>query len=139
VKNSSPVKKEVVSEKSKSLRKETMLDTIDESNQTPKKHARSAKSNSVEKADKKSPSKKLSSSVVKSEANSMETLGNVKQKSPRKRLKQTPSPERLSVVTPESFSASLSDSFDLEFFGEACFCTLTFLTVPVSSEYNCEV
>jgi hypothetical protein len=47
VKNSSPVKKEVVSEKSKSLRKETMLDTIDESNQTPKKHARSAKSNSV--------------------------------------------------------------------------------------------
>jgi hypothetical protein len=31
------------------------------------------------------------------------------------------------------FSASLSDSFDLEFFGEACFCTLTFLTVPVSS------
>jgi hypothetical protein len=60
---------------------ETMLDTIDESNQTPKKHARSAKSNSVEKADKKSPSKKLSSSVVKSEANSMETLGNAKQKS----------------------------------------------------------
>lgn len=104
VKNSSPVKKEVVSEKNKSLKKETMLDTIDESNQTPMKHTRSAKSNSVEKADKKSlsPSKKLSSSVVKSDANSMETLGNAKQKSPRKRLKQTPSPERLSVVTPES-------------------------------------
>lgn len=104
IKNSSPVKKEVVLEKNKSLKKETMLDTIDESNQTPMKHTRSTKSNSVEKADKKSlsASKKLSSSVVKPEANSMETLGTAKQKSPRKRLKQTPSPERLSVVTPES-------------------------------------
>ena len=105
-KESSPTIKEKSPSKKKQTRnKEKMLEIRSEAEKSPVKNFRSTRGSSVEKKDKGplSPTKKQSPNV-KIELNNKDSpiIGNKTLLSAGKKVKHTPSPEKLSVITPES-------------------------------------
>ncbi|XP_052075996.1 uncharacterized protein LOC127714084 isoform X2 [Mytilus californianus] len=105
-KESSPtIKVKSPSKKKQTRNKDKMLDIRSEAEKSPVKNFRSTRGSSVEKKDKGSlsPTKK-SSPNVKLELNNKDSpiIGNKTPLSAGKKVKHTPSPEKLSVITPES-------------------------------------
>ncbi|XP_063415714.1 uncharacterized protein LOC134697387 isoform X2 [Mytilus trossulus] len=103
--SSPPIKEKSPSKKKQTRNKDKMLEIRSEAEKSPVKSFRSTRGSSVEKKDKGplSPTKKQSPNV-KIELNNKDSpiIGNKTPLSAGKKVKHTPSPEKLSVITPES-------------------------------------